>query len=45
MSQDNDLVDDSNVMMIDHICIRDPDTGEIILRQREKESNKNDQED
>lgn len=28
--------DKGNVTVISHICIRDPDTGEIILSQRDK---------
>lgn len=40
MKKDNDLVDESNVWMIGHLTIRDPDTGEIILKQREKEQKK-----
>lgn len=29
-------VDSGNVTVIAHLCIRDPDTGEVILRQRDK---------
>jgi len=28
-------LDQSNVSTIGHICIRDPDTGEVILHQRD----------
>lgn len=29
-------VDNGNVTVIAHLCIRDPDTGEVIVRQRDK---------
>jgi hypothetical protein len=32
-----DTVDDSgNVTVIAHLCIRDPDTGEVIVRKRDR---------
>ena len=35
MTSTHDPHDDlGNVIMIDHICIRDPDSGEIILKKR-----------
>ncbi len=34
MNNDKPL-DQTTVMVIGHICIRDPDTGEIIMRQRD----------
>lgn len=40
MTEDNGLVDETNVMTISHILIRDPDTGDIILHQRDKEQKK-----
>jgi hypothetical protein len=35
MSTDNDNNDQASVSLIGHIRIRDPDTGETILRQRD----------
>lgn len=47
MTESSDsTIDESRVTMISHISIRDPDTGEIILRQRdtiEKASNAHDE--
>lgn len=45
MSKDDELLDPTNVIVIGHLVIRDPDTGKIILRQRDKESKKNDNKD
>jgi hypothetical protein len=33
---DDCKIDKTNVVVIGHISIRDPDTGEVILRQRDK---------
>jgi hypothetical protein len=41
MSKNDELLDPSNVNVIGHLIIRDPDTGKVILRQRDKESKKN----
>jgi len=32
---DSSKIDETHIEMISHISIRDPDTGEIILRQRD----------
>ena len=36
MTPDNQDIDEGNVAIIAHVSIRDPDTGEIILRRRDK---------
>lgn len=41
MNHDKPL-DETIVQLIGHICIRDPDTGEIILRRRDIEKTNND---
>jgi hypothetical protein len=33
---DNPKLDEATVTMIGHLSIRDKDTGEVILRQRDK---------
>jgi hypothetical protein len=35
MDNDNKPLDELPVTLIGHICIRDPDTGEIIVRKRD----------
>ena len=39
------VVDNTNVVIISHIRIRDPDTGEVILSQRVKENKNNEKRD
>ena len=36
------LQDKGNVMIIGHITIRDPDSGEVILKKRDKNDEKKD---
>lgn len=45
MNQDKDKsqLDQSTTTLIGHICIRDPDTGEIIVRQRDGAEKSDDQ--
>jgi hypothetical protein len=38
--KDENPIDHGNVEIISHICIRDPDTGHIILRKRDIEGKK-----
>jgi hypothetical protein len=38
--ENNGIIDKANVFTIAHLLIRDPDTGETILSQRDKESKK-----
>jgi hypothetical protein len=38
-SVDSGFMDTGNVTIIEHIVIRDPDSGEVILRQRDKQRN------
>lgn len=44
MMAKSEEIDKTNVMIISHIHIRDPDTGETILRKRDKNIEKASQE-